>query len=149
MTGGTGQQELDQLFREVVSQMSAKLAAFAASIRTGSACADDHEDACTIAHSLLGSGTLYGYPCVSELGASLEKMVEALQGGRVRRTPAVANLIESCSAALFLLANLAVPDEPARARARDLAWECECVLHAAAAPASDPPAEEAASPQAP
>ncbi|MFH1732148.1 MAG: Hpt domain-containing protein [Planctomycetota bacterium] len=149
MTDKTKQQESDQLFREVVSQMSADLAAFAGSLRAGSARADDHEKVYEIAHSLHGSGKLYGYPCVSELGASLENVVEALQERRLAGAPALASLIESCSAALLDLANLAVPDDAARAKIRDRAWECECVLHATPAPARNLPAENPAGRQAP
>lgn len=148
VTDNTKQQEADQLFREVVSQRSTNLAAFASSLRAGSARADDHEKAYTIAHSLLGGGTLYGYPCVSELGSSLKKVIKALQERRLAAAPAIASLIESCSAALLDLVNLAVPGEAARAKIRDRAWECECVLHAAPAPASDPPADNPAGPQA-
>ena len=137
MTDKPEQQESDQLFREVTSQRSTNLAAFASSIRAGSARADDHEDAYQIAHDLLGTGTFYGYPCVSELGASLKNVIKALQEGRLAGAPALASLIESCSTALLDLANLAVPDDAACAKIRDRAWECECVLHATPAPASN------------
>jgi len=148
VTDKTKQQEADQLFREVVSQRSTNLAAFAASLRAGSACADDHDKAYQIAHSLHGTGKLYGFPCVSDLGASLKKVIQALQERRLAGALALASLIESCSAALLDLVNLAVPDEAARAKVRDRAWECECVLHAAPAPASNSPAENPAGRQA-
>ena len=138
---------LDELFREVVLQMSANLAAFAETVRTTAPGSECCKEACCIAHSLHGSGKLYGYPCVSELGASLEKVTKALAAGQIPPTPALASLIASCSAALSELADGSVSDETARSAIRDLAWECECSLHATRNTA-DAPDPEATSPTA-
>jgi chemotaxis protein histidine kinase CheA len=137
---------LEELFREVVSEMSANLATFAETLRTTTPNSECCQEAYCIAHSLHGSGKLYGYPCVSELGASLEKLTKALQDCRTPPTPALASLIASCSTALSGLADATVPDETARATIRDLAWECECALHATPDAAPSPIDPEAASP---
>jgi chemotaxis protein histidine kinase CheA len=138
---------LEELFREVVSEMSANLAAFSGTLRLQSPDADCCQEAYSIAHSLHGSGKLYGYPCVSELGASLEKVTAALRDRHLPATPALASLVGSCSAALSALCDGHAADEAARAGIRDLAWECECVLHAspadAAAAAPDAPTASA------
>jgi len=131
---------LEELFREVVSEMSANLAAFAERMRTAAPDSECCKEAYCIAHSLHGSGKLYGYPCVSELGASLEKVTKALGDCQIAPTPAVASLIASCSAALSELADGSTPDETARATIRDLAWESECALHATRDTADDPEA---------
>ena len=121
---------LEELFREVVSEMAANLATFAQAVRTTTPDSECCKEAYCIAHSLHGSGKLYGYPCVSELGASLEKVTKALGDRQISPTPALGSLIASCSAGLSELAAGSAPDTTARAIIRNLAWECECALHA-------------------
>ena len=130
--------ELQELFREVVTQMAGSLAAFANVIREGCPTASQHQEAFAIAHSLHGSGKLYGFPSISELGASLEKVTDALRENRLPAGPTVASLLDSCAEALHRLSADGEPKEPLETRIRDLAWECECVLHAARGGAAEP-----------
>lgn len=140
---------LAELFREVVSEMSANLAAFGETVRATTPDAECCKEAYCIAHSLHGSGKLYGFPCVSELGASLEKLTKALGNCEISATPALASLIASCSAALSELAAGSSPDNDARAAVRNLAWECECALHATpdTAPSAVDPAADSSTAQ--
>ncbi len=129
----TDRMTLDELFREVVSQMAVGLGRFAQAVRSGAPSPDSCEEAHGIAHSLHGSGKLYGYPCVSELGAALEKLVNAVRQGYADPTAALASLFDACSAALLALCEEDASNEDARSRVRDLTWESECVLHASPA----------------
>jgi len=129
----TDKMTLDELFREVVSQMAVGLGRFAGAVRAGAPSPDSCEEAYGIAHSLHGSGELYGYPCVSELGGVLEKLVDAVRQGYAEPTAALASLFDACSAALLALCERNAPNEEARSRLRDLTWESECVLHASPA----------------
>ena len=140
---------LDKLFREVVSQMAGGIAAFGRSIRDTPPSPDGCERVYGFAHSLHGSGKLYGYPCVSELGAALEKVTRSMQEARLAASPAVAGLLESSAAALIAVCEAEASDTSARDRIKNLAWECECLMHAAAAAASDPPSCAAAEPAPP
>ena len=138
-------QKLDELFRTVAAQMGTELAAFAQSLRSGTPDAAAVRGAYDIAHRLHGAGTPYGYPAVTEMGASLERIIEAVKDGALAVSPALSDLIEACAAALR---DLNAPDRAGQdcaARFSRLAWQCECVLHApsSADSVADPPARTA------
>ncbi len=103
-----------------------------------------------IAHSLHGAGTMYGFNCVSELGASMTALLDALQARRIQLT---AGIIDLFRAAAELLREIARPG-PMPASVTDaisgLAWKYECAVHGTASTntAASPARAEAPSPTA-
>ena len=120
--------KLAELFCKVVGQMADDLAAFAQSLKSGSLDDTAFDRAYGIAHSLHGAGALYGYPCLSDLGAALEKLVNYLRCGKVPTSHMAAGLFESCSTALRDVASATTVHGPVIDRIAELAWKCECAL---------------------
>jgi|GEM_PF-3395754 len=120
--------KLAELFRNVVGQMADDLGAFARSLESGPLDTKELDRAYGIAHSLHGAGALYGYPCLSELGAAMEKLVNSLRTSDARASRKAAALFESCSAALRDITNATTAHGPVTDRISDLAWQCECAL---------------------
>ena len=118
--------------------MAGELSGFAAALRSNGMTAEVTEKAYRIAHSLHGAGTLYGYPCVSELGSALEKLVAGIHRGEVRASAGVAELVDSCAAALREAAGPDRGSEAVAARLTRLAWLCECAAHGDAANTQPP-----------
>jgi chemotaxis protein histidine kinase CheA len=135
-----GSPELRKLFSSQVRKMADDLAAFADSLRDNPEEPDSPEDIYAIAHSLHGAGTMYGFPWVSEFGGSLEKVVEALRSGNLEPCAELAELMDSCSAALVAAAECKSAADPAADRLSQLAWRCERTAH------DGPPAGEQSSP---
>jgi chemotaxis protein histidine kinase CheA len=124
--------------------MADDLAGLAERLECGAPAPDAPEQAYSIAHSLHGAGTMYGFPTVSEVGASLERLSDALRSGRLKPTGDITHLIGDCAEALR---NLAEPRQTDPARDEilsDLAWKCDCAVRDAAdraphAEANSPP----------
>lgn len=137
MAAGTDNARLRKLFCGKVGQMADSLAASAKALRATPPSPDAPEQVYHVAHSLHGAGTMYGFPCISEMGACLEDLVKAVMSGRRALTQDVIDLIECCAAALRDVAASDDVDEAAAARISEVAWKCECALHDAAG--ADPP----------
>jgi two-component system, chemotaxis family, sensor kinase CheA len=117
---------LEQLFSEKVGQMSEQLAGDVATLQAEPDSADAMDDIYRIAHSLHGAGTMYGFPAVSELGASLEKLAGELQAGRLSAATPILDLIRSAAGALEHAVHADAAIRDAHAQLSELAWECEC-----------------------
>lgn len=121
--------KLEKLFCSTVRQMADDLAECAEALRSTPFPPEASQKAYSIAHSLHGAGTMYGFPQVTEMGASLEKMLKALAAGRLAPTPAVIELVDSCANALRGLAEADCDEETSTAAISRLAWKCECTIH--------------------
>lgn len=119
---------LDALFCCVVAQMATDLESIANAIRSNPGGLDASDRAYRIAHSLHGAGSLYGYPCVSELGAALERLTDTLRANRLPPTDAVVPLLLDCAAALRGVTGPNRTDPAVIAKLSELAWKCECLL---------------------
>jgi len=82
---------------------------------------------------------MYGFPAVSEMGASLEELVDALRSGRRSPTAPVVDLVEACAAALRNAVQDNHLDDSAAAEISELAWRCECALRDTPVAADPPP----------
>ena len=135
MDKSTSNPGLEELFCAKVGQMAADLAALAKALATGAPSAGTLQKLYVIAHSLHGAGTMYGFPCVSELGASLEGLINAVRSGQLAPAPEVSDLVDSCAAALREVACPGRANKALAATVSETAWKCECALHRANAPA--------------
>jgi len=148
MPDETKKMKLEDLFRKVVTTMSEDLASFADRLGAGSTQPDEFDKAYAIAHSLHGAGALYGYRCVSDLGASLEKLVRALAAHQLGPTARAAELIRSCAGALRVVAGPQPAAESVTDKISELAWDCECLAHrpdSVPQPSRQPPSPRATS----
>ena len=146
MSSETGNPKLRKLFRKVTRQMALELDGFAKALRAGSPHRETLDKAYSIAHSLHGAGEPYGHPCLSELGAALEKVIAALRSGDLAAAEPVIGLFDSSAAALRDLSADAAPKAVCE-RVRDLAWNCQCALRGN--PSSDRGGRDCARPLAP
>jgi chemotaxis protein histidine kinase CheA len=130
MADGVNSTRLQHLFRQVVAEMASNLDGCADELRASAgepvAAA---QKAYVIAHSLHGAGALYGFPSVTELGASLEKMLRAVQEGTFAAPAEAADLLAASATALRAVADSDAANNGAAAKVRSVAWECECALH--------------------
>jgi len=129
MTDHAKNPNLKELFCGTVLQMANELADCAKDFRAAPVPPEASRKAYNIAHSLHGAGTMYGFPQVSEMGASLEKMVKALGSGRLAPGAAVVELVDACAKALRDLVDLKCDDEESAAAISRLTWKCECAVH--------------------
>ncbi len=119
--------KLERLFCSRIEEMGAELDAAALSLRGQPDNVEALEEVYRIAHSLHGSGKMYGCSAVSDLGGSLEKIARSVRDEALAMEPEIIDLIGRCAAGLQTL-NQTVTDE-FREGLKGLDWECQCILH--------------------
>jgi len=131
--GGSGKVEegprdgdLYELFCNKLAEMAGDLSALANALRTGQRDHQTLKPARTAAHRMHGAGSMYGHPCVSQLGAALEQLLPAIEAGQIAVTDAASTLLDDCADALRHFDHAehrgaATPQAISR-----LAWQCEC-----------------------
>jgi chemotaxis protein histidine kinase CheA len=123
--------KLKKLFSEKVGQMGSELAGYVAGLQPHTHPIDQMDSIYRIAHSLHGAGSMYGFPKISELGASLERVALAVKSGRISLNDSTLALIRKVAQALQ--EPLGQPETvcDADCALTHLAWECECLLRPA------------------
>lgn len=134
---------LQELFSTKISQMAEELEQLSrdmAPANTEGLSPAVSERIRTIAHSLHGAGTMYGFNCVSELGAGMTALLDALRAHRAQLTAGIIDLFRSAAALLREIARPGPTPSSVTDAVSGLAWKCECAIRGAA------PADTAASP---
>ena len=127
MAAGKTNAKLEKLFYSKVGEMASGLAEALDTLRSRPASAEASEKAYHIAHRLHGAGSMYGFPCVSELGWALEELFIAVRSRRLAITPAVLETLEACTAALGKIGDGL--DDALASDMSEAAWRCQCLLH--------------------
>ncbi len=123
---------LQELFSTRISQMAADLEELCRDMVPGFLSPATSQKIRPIAHSLHGAGTMYGFNCVSELGASMGGVLDALQSHRIQLSAATIDLFRSAAAVLREIARPGPTPAAVTDSVSALAWKCECAVRGAA-----------------
>ncbi|MFO7897439.1 MAG: Hpt domain-containing protein [Planctomycetota bacterium] len=125
--------KLEKLFCSRLGEMGAELAAAVGELRSESANGGAVDQIYQVAHSLHGAGTMYGFPSVSDVGASLEDIARAVRSGDLSLARDLLDLIQRCADTLQEASGPACVTRELQNKLRELAWACQCTLHDTAA----------------
>jgi chemotaxis protein histidine kinase CheA len=120
---------LDQLFRVKLTEMAAELEASARNLHEEKDVPASAERARYIGHRLHGTGAMYGYPLMSEVGRALEEVMASVRDGLPPPAPVAAGLVDQAVGLLEQLREMkGSPDDGAKAVA-NYTWACQRSVH--------------------